>query len=91
MTEIAGDQYYRAGVLLEVGRSHAAHRRTREALAAWNRAAAMLRGVARQMPLDAGHTTGTVSPPAAPFRLPAIEAKSESFSATCEGTVHSST
>jgi len=52
MTETPIDHYYRAGVLLEVGRADAAHHRERAAQAAWRRAADLLRELARQMPLE---------------------------------------
>jgi tetratricopeptide (TPR) repeat protein len=44
---------YRAGVLLEAGRAHAAHRRSRDARSAWERAATILRARASAAPLEA--------------------------------------
>jgi tetratricopeptide (TPR) repeat protein len=52
MTETPIDHYYRAGVLLELGRAHAANRRERDAQAAWRRGAELLREVASKLPLE---------------------------------------
>jgi tetratricopeptide (TPR) repeat protein len=52
MTETPIDHYYRAGVLLELGRARAANRRPRDAQAAWRRAAELLREVSKKLPLE---------------------------------------
>ena len=52
MVETPSEISYRAGVLLEAGRAHAAHRRPRDARRAWERAAAILRARAKQAPLE---------------------------------------
>ena len=53
MVERPSEINYRAGVLLEAGRAHAAHRRQRDARRAWERGAAMLRAQAKEAPLEA--------------------------------------
>jgi tRNA A-37 threonylcarbamoyl transferase component Bud32/tetratricopeptide (TPR) repeat protein len=53
MVERPIDANYRAGVLLEVGRSHAAHHRKRQARAAWQRGVEILRAEDAEAPLDA--------------------------------------
>jgi tetratricopeptide (TPR) repeat protein/tRNA A-37 threonylcarbamoyl transferase component Bud32 len=53
MVERPIDAYYRAGVLLEVGRTHAAAGRRRGARAAWQRGVAVLRDLEADLPIDA--------------------------------------
>ncbi|HKE15402.1 MAG TPA: hypothetical protein VKB80_11075, partial [Kofleriaceae bacterium] len=53
MVERPSEIAYRAGVLLEAGRSRASHHRQRDARALWRRAVDMLRARAAEAPLDA--------------------------------------